>query len=224
MNGAIPPLPNTRSCSGALLSTGTPVPVHYVLNIFYIVTSCLPRSAHIQINYVTGIPIRSALCRGSYQSLPRPPMWFTSAPLLPSAPINLFSVLRLFLQSTPPNRSPPLNVGSSQCVSTHRPGSVLPVQPTCGRISGLLRPLVDISTSRPHPFCTHPHCLSPKIRKEPFPKIVLWLLFPLVLQFQDAILQSPSSKFPTLCSQWLGLTNSTTLICLYCCSSACCYI
>jgi len=77
-------------------------------------------------------------------SLPRSPLYCTSA-LLSISPIIVLSVVRLYEQSTPPNRSSPLKVGSSQCVSTHRPGSVLPVQPTCGRTSGLLRPLADIS-------------------------------------------------------------------------------
>lgn len=95
-----------------------------------------------------------------------PPVYFTSSLLLPLSPIAVFLVLRLFILSTPPNRSPPLNVGSSQCVSTHRPGSVLPVQPTCGHTSGLLRPLVDISTSRPLPTSIHPHYLSSKVRTE----------------------------------------------------------
>lgn len=108
------------------------------------------------------------------------------------------------LQSTPPNRSPPLNVGSSQCVSTHRPSSVLPVQPTCGHTSGLLRPLVDISASRPCPRSTHPHCPNPKVRKETSQIEPLHLV--LALQSQDAsILCLLPSKFRS-CFQRLLLT------------------
>jgi hypothetical protein len=82
----------------------------------------------------------------------------------PFPPIGVLSTVRLFILTTPPNRRPPLNVGSPQCVSTHRPGSVLPVQPTCGHTSGLLCPLLDISTSSVHPLC-----LSSKFRVETFP-------------------------------------------------------
>lgn len=129
-------------------------------------------------------------------SLPRSPLYCTSA-LLCISPIIVLLVVRLYEQSTPPNRSSPLKVGSSQCVSTHRPGSVLPVQPTCGRTSGLLRLLADISALA--------HILAALVHKSITHSNSTFLStgFPKSQKFQHAVLrahfqQRPYSQFSVI--------------------------